>query len=691
MKNLLKMNNMKHLACLAIACLCFASTVKAQLPLPVKTIGNAYYYYYEVKNRETLSEVAQLMGVTVEDVVRYNPDAANGLFKKQMLFLPVDDYHTPDVLKPDAANVAVAKKSHVVDESDKPVTHLVKSGETIYGLSRAYGITQDELIAANPRIAKGLKAGETIVIPLPKKPSKKVEEAFAEVPDTTAKAEPRFVFYTLAANDNLYTVAKKFNTQVPSILTLNPRLTPDKYVEGEVVKVEPGNAIPIFYDKETVRFINYKVEDEESFYSIARRFGVTTDELIAANPDVKKPRRGKVLLVPQRFTMPVRAEVETMPLAEMERYYSPIIDNIYETIVSDRHNTEINIAIILPFQLHKEAAPKQAYLYTDFYKGFLIAVDSLKNDIGKKVNLSVYDTQHNLNITDSLLKLPALKDMDMIIAPSEPKQLERINAFGQENNVPVINCFSAKNDDYLNNPMVYQVNTPTSTFTKNVLRWFDTQFNDYNVIYLEDTDTDDKEIFSDIKTHIQSNGQYSTSLSVGTELSYSKLSNAMNPGTKYVFIPSSGNKEILRKTVKALKQTKSERFDCEMVLLGYPEYMLYLKDYQTDLQDIDTYMFARFFNSKGFRTRDIEALYSRWFGGSMLVSYPNMCLLGFDTAMFLLKSLDANNRIDEQTPQHRGIQTSFRFERETNWGGYVNQAIDIVHFSTDHQIETMVK
>jgi hypothetical protein len=40
---------------------------------------------------------------------------------------------------------------------------------------------------------------------------------------------------------------------------------------------------------------------------------------------------------------------------------------------------------------------------------------------------------------------------------------------------------------------------------------------------------------------------------------------------------------------------------------------------------------------------------------------------------------------------YKGIQTSFRWERGDNWRGYTNQAIEIIHFSPDHQITVHVK
>ena len=124
----------------------------------------------------------------------------------------------------------------------------------------------------------------------------------------------------------------------------------------------------------------------------------------------------------------------------------------------------------------------------------------------------------------------------------------------------------------------------------------------------------------------------------------------------------------------------------------YPEYVLYLKEFQNDMQTLDTYMFSRFFNAKGRRTREFNAAYEKMFGGTTLLAYPNMGLLGFDTAMFIINTMNEGKDIgDPSLPTHKGIQTSFRFERVNNWSGYVNQAIDLVHFTTDHDIITEVQ
>jgi LysM repeat protein len=439
------------------------------------------------------------------------------------------------------------------------------------------------------------------------------------------------------------------------------------------------------------RNYKYEVKRGETYASIATDNGISEAELKAANPDLKKVKKGKTIILPKPYTEQVTGDMATIPVEELRAYYQPRIQDLYENLVAKRLENEVNIALVLPFQLHKSAPPKQAYLYTDYYKGFLLAMDSVSRITNRHINIKVYDTQHNLNVTDSILALPELKSMNMIIAPSEPQQLARINAFGKANGVPVMNCFTTKNEDYLDNPYVYQVNTPTNEMMHDVMKWFDEQFKGYNVVFLNASSESDKEMFEHMRTHINRKKYPTATINVSGDLTYNDISNQMNPGSKYVFIPSSGDKALVKKYIKALKQVKNERFDCDLSLIAYPEYVLYLKDYQTDLQDVDTYMFTRFFNAKGFRTRDLEAAYKTNFGGEPLSAVPNMAIYGYDTGMYLLKSLGVDGIIDEETPLYKGIQTSFRWERGDNWRGYTNQAIEVVHFSTDHQITVHVK
>jgi LysM repeat protein len=671
--------NIKHIvlsACLALS----ATSLQAQFNLPQTTVGGHQFYYYDVNAGESIYDIAAKIGVTKDEIIKNNPDAADGVDSGMRLFFPVD--------KQNVSAPAVASASEQ--------RHTVEQGETLYGLAKRYGTTVEEIIAANPGSDSGIKTGQVLVIPAKGttvNANQQVQDAFSR--NTTMQvAVPQGtdpIFHTITDGEDICSIAKQYNATIEGIINANPGLKPDEYTTGAKVKVVPNTALPFIYERTGRRNYKYEVKRGETFASIAADNGITENELKAANPDMKKVKKGKVITLPKPFTERVTGEMSTIPIDELREYYAPRINDLYDNLVSKRLENEVNIALVLPFQLHKSAPPKQAYLYTDFYKGFLLALDSATKVTDKHINLKVYDTQHNLNVTDSLLSLPEMKTMNMIIAPSEPQQLSKINAFGKANGVPVLNCFTTKNEDYLDNPYVYQVNTPTSEMMHDVMRWFDEQFKGYNVIFLSAASESDKEMFEHMRKHINHKKYPTTTINVNGDLTYNDISNQMNPGSKYVFIPSSGDKNLVKKYIKALKQVKSDRFDCDLSLIAYPEYVLYLKDYQTDLQDVDSWMFTRFFNAKGFRTRDLEAAYKTNFGGEPLQAVPNMAIYGFDTGLYLLHSLGVDGIINDETPLYKGIQTSFRWERGDNWRGYTNQAIEVVHFSPDHQITVNVK
>jgi LysM repeat protein len=77
--------------------------------------------------------------------------------------------------------------------------HDVAKGETLYSLARAHGVTVDDIIAANPSLKEGLKAGVRIRIPLvaPVAENNKEQERVAE--STTAHKVVRGDLYVLAA------------------------------------------------------------------------------------------------------------------------------------------------------------------------------------------------------------------------------------------------------------------------------------------------------------------------------------------------------------------------------------------------------------------------------------------------------------------------------------------------------------
>lgn len=649
------------LAALWIAC---AGTVMAQLNLPTKRLGNEDYYYYKVKGGESVYGIADKLGIGVDELVKYNPTAVNGVDKNQLLFLPVSEFA--------AKKKATAPATVQTPVSSSQVTHKVKSGESLYGIARTYGVTVEDLVAENPAANNGIRPNDELRIPTAKP---------AVTASPGVEQNDGTIFHTIKRGESLYSVAKLYNTSIENLIKLNPGVSATNFRADDVIKVKPNSTGNIVIEREIAQFIPYVARDGDSFSSIAAANGITVQQLQAANPDVKKLKKGHTIYIPKSGIDRKTVNTSQATAQELEKTYADKLDDVYNQYHNANLDNEINIAMILPFQLHKSEPPRQALLYTEFYKGFMMAMDSVGNNCGKKININVFDTRHNLDVTDSILQLEQLKTLDVIIAPLEPKQLERCNNYGKAHGIPVLNPFSNKNDDYLQNPEALQVYAPTQFLNSYIAEWMESKFKDHTVVYLEDPDMEKKDIYNDLKKHFEQNKHKTKTLTIIHDLAGKTLSGYMDPGVKYVFLPSNGNKSLFKKVSKALRDVKEDRFDCEVALVGYPEYTMMVNELQSEFKAIDTYIFSRFYAPDNSRTRSLESKYKSLYGEGFMPSAPVMGIYGFDVGMYVVNTLAADKHLSDEDAAYNGVQTTFRFKRASNWGGCYNESVQIVHFN----------
>lgn len=128
-------------------------------------------------------------------------------------------------------------------------THLVKKGETLYGIAKKYQITISELKAANNLSDKDvLKAGQKLVIP-----SADIENA-ATLSSTNSSTSTSNSFsktetYIVQKGDTLYGIAKKYDIKVSEIYSLNGMSQKDVLKVGQKLKVPvTGESLPDIKD-----------------------------------------------------------------------------------------------------------------------------------------------------------------------------------------------------------------------------------------------------------------------------------------------------------------------------------------------------------------------------------------------------------------------------------------------------------
>jgi membrane-bound lytic murein transglycosylase D len=101
---------------------------------------------HEVKRGETLHEIARRLGVSVEIIRTTNGLRSNVLRVGQSLMIPVSSRPLPPVVASAARAYAGSRASA---HSNGPILHRVRSGETLWSISRRYGVLVKQIIDWN--------------------------------------------------------------------------------------------------------------------------------------------------------------------------------------------------------------------------------------------------------------------------------------------------------------------------------------------------------------------------------------------------------------------------------------------------------------------------------------------------------------------------------------------------------------
>ena len=142
--------------------------------------------FHTIKAGETLYRLTVIYGLTAREICNANPGLSAENFKEgQVIISPENKPLTPVITKPtetEPAPIAVAPTTPIAEEKTNNCRkeHVVKRRENIYRISRMYGISELELVNANPELReRKMKTGEVLCIPYTKE---ELEKRQAETP-----------------------------------------------------------------------------------------------------------------------------------------------------------------------------------------------------------------------------------------------------------------------------------------------------------------------------------------------------------------------------------------------------------------------------------------------------------------------------------------------------------------------------
>lgn len=240
------MRRMKRSTLIAIFFLglCWNPAEAAQ-PEPEKSqtivyIGGQKFYIHTVKKGDTLYSLARLYGVTEQTLLEHNPMLVDVIKIDQNVKIPLPQ---PQV-EPDKPLTSKEEKKL----RRKYLLHTIEAHETLFAISRRYGISVETLLEDNENLdPTHLTIGSTLLVRKKEVGKTSNAENLAELEKYKEKlnsvATDSCRYYVVQPGDTMYSLAHTNGITEQELSTFNDGLTPSTLKAGAIIKF-PVRAIP---------------------------------------------------------------------------------------------------------------------------------------------------------------------------------------------------------------------------------------------------------------------------------------------------------------------------------------------------------------------------------------------------------------------------------------------------------------
>lgn len=159
--------------------------------------------------------------------------------------------------------------------------YVVKKGDTLWSIARAYGLTVDKLKSLNNLTSNNLTIGDSLIV-----------KDSSENSNNSSSADNN-KYYIVKKGDSLYSIARRNNMTVDELKSLN-NLTSNILSIGQKLIISSGSNVPNNV---------YVVKKGDTLWSIANNFNVSVNDLKNANNKSNNSLSiGEQLIIPGKST-----------------------------------------------------------------------------------------------------------------------------------------------------------------------------------------------------------------------------------------------------------------------------------------------------------------------------------------------------------------------------------------------------
>ena len=589
-----------------------------------------------------------------------------------------------------AIDVQPVEKSTVIVfiNGQKFYVHTVKSGDTLYSLAKTYEVSEDLIRQHNANMGSELKIDQTVKIPVPESAQK------------SAKAEKRrkrdFLTHKVQAGQTLYAIARDYNISVATLREDNPSLNPQSLPVGETLWIRRA-AVGKSNEQQTQDEIaeyaatlnsvtdddgydHHVVQPGETIYSLSRRFGITEEEFARLNDVSAGLKAGAMIRIPR----PEQAEEE---VAEVEQPQSTA-DVHFRALASTE---PLNVALMLPMNIENRANAS----YVEFYQGFLLGMETLKNTGRGESKLTVYNTSHDQLKVDEIVRSTMFEGTNLIVGPVYEDELAPVIRYAEQNSVPVVSPLA--NISAVESPALYQLSPSTERKYDKVADLV----NGEREIFMIYADSYDEEFEAEAKQLLHGRPYHSYTYSFDDQKSKFRARTADAPfdvidGMDTVLMSETprlfivlANKEVdvdrILGTISSSKVAISERsIPCaEYTVLGTSRWGRFSNIAHTTYFNNNVVMISTYHAKRDAQAvREFDSRYIEAYGGlPSLYAYR-----GYDAAIVFCGGMRGDIEYNMLDKRYTPLQTVYKFVQEGENGKYVNQEWMRINYNSNYTI-----
>lgn len=560
--------------------------------------------------------------------------------------------------------------------------YTIQPSEGLLAIGRKFNIPAEEIIKANPEVKTGLKPGQKILIPVPKKTGNK---SFSQ-----ANSSNQFIQHKVEKKQTLFSISRKYQVSEEEIVKYNPDIARG-LKEGLVLQipkaVKDNNKNVVVKSNEPKattentakneskpKFITHKVQLNETLFSISRKYKVDIADIVHLNPGSESRLVvGSELKIRSTGTSTSKvAKKDSLPTdTKLKKEEIKIIEKIKQQKSSS--SKIIKIAYLLPLMIDQVKKEPGDERFINFYEGSLLAIKEAKEH-GISLEIYTYDTEKSSDRITDILNNPELKTVDLIIGPAYSNQVPIVENFAKENKINTLIPFTSKVTEIDTNPYLFQFNPGQDSELKFLADLITGKYKNTHVVFAEIQDIsplDEGKIRVDAlqKKMTKEHRSFSTiELTVSENANFNSV---LKKGVKNLVIFNTDKYANVSPFINSLTSA-STGFD-----LVFFEQNNWRNQADKSLQSIFISPFISKLDTSlvnGFNSQ-----YDYYFGKEISADSPRFDLLGYDLSTYFITLINRygnkfSNKINSNNLD-KGIQSQPLFERGSYNSGFINQRV----------------